>query len=626
MTAAFQDKSAFRKNKPLAPVFFVSLTGRLAYQSLQLNTIHHLRGEFMLSHRKLLSLAILLALSAAIALPPVSAKTNGRREISAEDLKEWLTYLASDEFEGRATYTEGLGLAAGYIAGQLKAWGVKPGGTNGSYFQRVVVLGVKSNNRSTLTVQANGQTRTFQNKDGVIFPANVGGRRSFTAEEIEFVGYGLNLPAAKHNDYQGKNVKGKVVVYLGSAPPRDVDPRQTIRAMSSRSRYATEQQGAVATIGPLFSFRGAPGAPGRGPNAAGLGQGQNPIGNLGGLPEPDFTTVQRLDSAIPPNVSAQDEFFEFLLGGSEPKYGELKEKASKGEVLPTFALKNVRITFNLDADYQTVRTQYTRNVIGVIQGSDAKLKDTYVAFGAHYDHVGYAEGEIAVSETGPRRLGARGRVTEGATEDRIWNGADDDGSGTVTMLGIAKAFAGSTKPRRSVVFIWHSGEERGLLGSRYYADHPTVSIDKIVAQVNMDMVGRNRDNKPEEANTVYVVGSDRISTEFHNITVDANASIEKPLKLDYEMNDPTELEQIYYRSDHYSYAAKGIPIVFLTTGLHSDYHANTDSAEKINYEKMARIGQYAYEVGMRTANLDHAPARDNRGPRVGKGSAGKIAL
>jgi Zn-dependent M28 family amino/carboxypeptidase len=273
-----------------------------------------------------------------------------------------------------------------------------------------------------------------------------------------------------------------------------------------------------------------------------------------------------------------------------------------------------------------VRTQYTRNLIGVIEGSDSKLKDTYVAFGAHYDHVGYAEGEIAVSDTGPRRLGARGRVTEGAIEDRVWNGADDDGSGTVTMLGIAKAFASSTKPRRSVVFIWHSGEERGLLGSRYYADHPTVSIDKLVAQVNMDMVGRNRDNKPEEANTVYVVGSDRISTEFHNISVDANAAIEKPLKLDYEMNDPTELEQIYYRSDHYSYAVKRIPIVFLTTGLHSDYHANTDSAEKINYEKMARIGQYAYEIGMRTANLDHAPARDNRGPRVGRGSAGKIAL
>lgn len=142
----------------------------------------------------------------------------------------------------------------------------------------------------------------------------------------------------------------------------------------------------------------------------------------------------------------------------------------------------------------------------------------------------------------------------------------------------------------------------------------------------MDMVGRNRDDKPEEANTVYVVGSDRISTEFHNITVDANAASEKPLKLDYQMNDPGDLEQIYYRSDHYSYAVKGIQIVFLTTGLHPDYHANTDSADKINYEKMARIARYAYEIGVRAANLNHPPARDYRGPRFGKGSAGKLAL
>jgi Zn-dependent M28 family amino/carboxypeptidase len=194
------------------------------------------------------------------------------------------------------------------------------------------------------------------------------------------------------------------------------------------------------------------------------------------------------------------------------------------------------------------------------------------------------------------------------------------------MLGIAKAFATGPKPRRSIILVWHAGEERGLWGSRYFADYPTAPIDKIVAQVNMDMVGRNRDNKPEEANSVYLVGSDRISTEFHNLAVTANTALAKPLKLDFEMNDPADLEQVYYRSDHYSYAAKGIPIVFLTTGLHPDYHANTDSVEKINYEKMARIGQFAYEVGMRTANLDHPPARDNKGPRVGKGSAGKLAM
>jgi Zn-dependent M28 family amino/carboxypeptidase len=140
------------------------------------------------------------------------------------------------------------------------------------------------------------------------------------------------------------------------------------------------------------------------------------------------------------------------------------------------------------------------------------------------------------------------------------------------------------------------------------------------------MVGRDHDNKAENSNLVFAVGSDRISTEFHNITVDANEALAKPLKIDYSMNDPADLEQIYYRSDHYSYAAKGIPIVFLTTGMHPDYHANTDSSEKINYEKMARIAQHGYEIGARTANLSHAPARDNRGPRVGKTVSGKLKL
>ena len=331
-----------------------------------------------------------------------------------------------------------------------------------------------------------------------------------------------------------------------------------------------------------------------------------------------------MDNPIPPAVTAQDEFFEFLFSGADVKYAELKEKAAKGEPLPGFTLKNVRITFNLNASYQTVRTQYTRNVVGIIEGSDPKLKETYVAFGAHYDHVGYFEGDPNQPANASRSLRPPGPVTPGAKDDRVWNGADDDGSGTVTIMGLAKAFGAGPKPKRSLIFVWHSGEEKGLWGSRYFADYPMVPMDKIVAQINMDMVGRNRDNKAEEANSVYIVGSDRISTEFHNITVDANGPLAKPLKLDYEMNDPTDLEQIYYRSDHYSYAAKGVPIVFLTTGLHPDYHTNTDSVEKINFEKMARIGQYAYEIGMRTANMDHAPARDNLGPRVGKGRTGKL--
>ncbi|HEY2934029.1 MAG TPA: M28 family peptidase [Acidobacteriota bacterium] len=592
-------------------------------------------------------LCSLLVASLMLLSVPISPATprDEYRLIRSEDLKEWLTYIASDELEGRNTFSEGLALAANYISDELRSWGVRPAGDNGSYFQRVRVLGVKSANRSSVTVEVNGKSRTFKDGAGVTFPGNVGGKRSFTAEEVEFAGYGLNVPQVNHNDYAGRNVKNKVVIWLGARGPKAVDSAQYRRILFARSRYAIQQEGAVATIGPVAQQgprnaagpepaendprRGdAPPAPTPAPSSPERPAAANTPGgrSFGRVPleTPDFTTVQRLDTPMPPSVTAGDDFFSFLFSGSDISYDTLKDKAAKQESLLAFSLKNVRLKFDLDADYRVVRTQFTKNVVGFVEGSDPQLKQTFVAFGAHYDHVGYAEGEIQETPQGPRRQGAVGRVTEGHLEDRIWNGADDDGSGTVVTLAMAKAFATGPKPRRSLLFVWHTGEEKGLYGSRYFVDYPTVNLNQIVAQINIDMVGRNRDNQASEGNTVYLVGSDRISTELHNIVVDANASLPQPLTLNYEMNDPTELEQVYYRSDHYSYAAKGIPIVFLTTGLHPDYHANTDSVEKINFEKMTRISQLVYETGRRLANLNHAPARDNRGARAGRNFSGKL--
>ena len=556
-------------------------------------------------------LAFVFTLSPAVAPATMAKKSgnkNGGATIKAEDLKEWLSFLASDDLEGRETFTEGLGIAAAYLALHLKSWGVKPGGTNGSYFQRVPLLGVKSDNKSTVTVEVNGQSRTFANQQGVTFPANSGGKRTFTASEIEFLGYGLNSPDTGNNDYAGKNVNGKVIVWLGAQGPKTLTA-QSGRLLFGRSREAVTQ-GAAASIGVVGNFN----APRR--NAPATGNQE----------APDFETVERIDKPVEPQIAGSDEFFEFLFSGADVKYADLKAKAEAREPLPAFALKNARITFNIDPNYRIVRTRYTRNVVGIIEGTDAKLKDTYVAFGAHYDHVGYSEGEVQQSESGARLIGAKGRVTKGQEADRIWNGADDDGSGTVGILGIAKAFATGPKPKRSLLFVWHTGEERGLWGSRYFADSPTVPLDKIVAQINIDMIGRNNAGDVKYANQVFVVGSDRISTELHNLSVDANSELAKPLDLDYDMNDPSDPQQIYYRSDHYSYAAKGIPIIFLFTGIHPDYHANTDHVDKIEWEKMTRIAQYAYEVGARVANLNHAPARDNKGPRVGKTVKGKLPM
>jgi hypothetical protein len=533
---------------------------------------------------------------AVVSLAPLGA-SGGLASIRTDDLRPWLAYLASDELEGRATYTAGLGLAAGYIERQLRAWNVQPG-ADGSFLQVVRVVGIRATRRSSLVVRVGDEERTFEDGEGVRLPANVGAKRTLRLNRVEFAGYGLDAPGTGHMDFAGKDVSNAGVVWLGTEGPKEVDSRGYRRFLAARHRYMTEQLRAVATIGPEPSTAGA----------------QNPAATA---PRPvDFTTAQRLDHALPPAVTASDEFLEFLFSKAPVRYEELKRRAAARDPLPAFRLDDVSLTFFIEADYEAVRTQLTHNVVGVIEGSDPQLKNTYVAYGAHYDHVGYAEGDPGAG--GNPRPALPGRVSDGAADDRIWNGADDNASGTVALMAIAKAFAEGPRPKRSLLFVWHAGEERGLWGSRYFVDHPTVPLDRIVAQLNADMVGRNRDDKPSEANTVYLVGSDRISSELHEISREANRALPEPLSINYEMNDPSDPEQIYYRSDHYSYAARGIPIVFFTTGLHPDYHANTDHASKIEYEKLVRVAQLMYETGARVADLGHAPTRDHLGPRAGR--------
>ncbi len=570
--------------------------------------------------RRLLVTSCLVSVLAAGLTAQKTPAHGGSSSIAPADLKEWLTYIASDELEGRLVHSEGLGLAAAYIADHLREWGVKPGGDNGTYFQTVKVLGVRTTSKASITVDVNGQTRTFKDGDGITFPRNMGGKQTIQGDQVQFVGYGVQMPSAGIDDYAGVDPKGKILIYLGQAGPKTV-PAGSARVLNARARSGVEKgAAAVIGVGGGFGFgrgaavqnppaAGAPGTPAPQPGVtpavqpAGRGRGNQPDNG-------DFTTAQRYDRPVVPTVTARDEFFEFLFSGSGTTYAELKEKAANREPLPVMALKGVKITIDVDADYAVVRTRLSRNVVGIVPGTDSRLNGTYVAFGAHYDHVGYREGTPLTNSATP--------------EDRISNGADDDGSGTVALMALARAFAQGPKPKRSLLFVWHTGEESGLWGSRYNADFPIVPNEQIVAQLNIDMIGRNRNDKPEEANTVYLVGSDRISTELHNLSEEANAKMATPMKLDYELNDPADPESIYTRSDHYSYAAKGIPIIFYTTGLHKDYHRVTDSVEKIEFPKLARITQLVYATAVKVANLDHAPVRDNKGPRMGKGAAGRI--
>jgi hypothetical protein len=535
----------------------------------------------------------------------------GRASIEETDLKSWLTYLASDELEGRSVFTEGLGLAAGYIQDHLREWGVTPAGDHGGYLQVVKVKSVKTTSHSTLTVQVGKDTRVFKDGDGINFPRNMGVKRTFTVDRVEFAAYGLDAPGAGYTDLAGKNFDGAAVIYVGVRGPKELDADTGRRLLGGRGRWLTEQMHAAAAIGqePRLDPPNRPSG-GNG-NAAAGGNGTDR------RERPDFVTTQRIDVPVSPAVSANDQLLQFLFSKAPEKYDDLRKKADARESLTGFRLDGVKLTFNIDADYDIIRTQYTQNVVGIIEGSDPELKSTYVAVGAHYDHVGYAENELSADQ---KRPGAPGRVTAGAEADRVWNGADDDGSGTVAVMALARAFAQGPRPKRSVLLVWHAGEERGLYGSRYFADYPTVPLDHVVAQLNIDMIGRNRDDKASEANTVYLVGSDRISSELHDINRQANRALDQPMTLDYEMNDSGDPEQIYFRSDHYSYAAKGIPIIFFTTGLHPDYHANTDDVSKIEFPKLARVTSLVYETAWRLGNLDHAPVRDFKGPRAGKGT------
>ena len=558
-------------------------------------------------HASVTSILVLLA-----GLFPAAAG-GGLSSIRPDELRDWLTDVSSDQMQGRAIYSAGLGLTAAYIEQHLREWNIKPGGDPGSYLQTVRVQGVRTASRSTVTLQVGRQSRTFKDGEGVTLPRFQGGNRSVVTLRVEFVGYGIDAPASGQMDYRGKDVKDAVVVFLGSNGPKGVDSGTNRQILSGRSRYAVDQQGAIASIDaatPSDDANGVRGGRGGGQAAGGRGASANvPV---------DFTTSRRLDQPIAPDISGSDEFLTFLFSRAPASYEELKRKAAAQEPLPSFRLNDVSLTVDIDVDYEIVRTQLTHNVVAIVEGSDPRLKDSYVAIGAHYDHIGYADRSAAPGNERPP--GAPGRVTAGTGSDHVWNGADDNGSGTVTLMALARAFREGTPPKRSLIFVWHTGEEAGLYGSRYFADYPPVPIDAIVAQLNVDMVGRNRNDDRNQSNTVYLVGSDRISSELHEISRAANGSLPRPLTLDYEMNDPSDPEQLYYRSDHYSYAAKGIPVIFFTTGLHPDYHANTDEVSKIEFDKLTRIAGLIYETGARLANLDHAPVRDRRGARAGKGT------
>ena len=515
------------------------------------------------------STTILLTLSAlaacggqrSVELAPAAAAT-GSTAITADELRRDLFVFASDSFGGRATGTPYAVKAARFLATRLQALGVEPAGDSG-FFQRVPL---KRNTMaaSELSVTNGSTPQKLTLGSDVLFLSSLGQGplpRLTADAELVFAGYGIQDSTVRRTDFTGVDMAGKTVVIISGAPAN--------ADAAMRAKY-----GSIQTI---FMRIGA-------------AMQRQPAAIIVLVHDTTYTVAQ-------PQFSRP----QFELLGSEPA-----GSASPPRTAPMIAL--ARLANNspfLPSDWTTndrsrampgsrfvarlserADTVVTHNVIGIVRGSDPARRNTYVAYGAHYDHVGIGE-------------------ASGANRDSVNNGADDDGSGSVALLAIARAWAQGPKPPRSALFVWHIGEELGLFGSAWFTEHPTVPIDSIVAQVNADMIGRNHPD------SLYVVGPGAApngqSRGLGAVLDSVNARGAKPFVFNREWDTTTHPERIYYRSDHYNYAAKGIPIVFLTTGLHPQYHQVTDEPQLIDYAKLSRVGMLMYDVGIELAKRQARP-------------------
>jgi hypothetical protein len=495
--------------------------------------------------------------------------------VTAAQLKEHLTFIASDELEGRDTPSRGLDIAAMYIAQHLGSWGIKPAGDGGTYFQKFPLRRAKvdvDNSR----VNINGQSFAY----GADFLTSLVAS-NISGAGVVFAGNGWVVKSKNINPYQGIDVKDKIVVVVNALPKGVTfnDLKGPVGGDWMSPPYYAQMNGAKAVINfPTFG------------NLVNWESTRWNQSDKGGV------EFGKHESSIKiPSITLSPRAIASLFQGEKFSATNLFNKAAAGDSLEAFDLKPSKVV-NITTGVKSENI-HSQNVVGVLEGSDPVLKNEYVAIGAHYDHVG----------TNPFWPG----------EDKIWNGADDDGSGTVAVVAIAEAMAKGPRPKRSMLFIWHAGEEKGLWGSEYFADNPTVPIGSIITELNIDMIGRYQNPGDEDPKNkalpkqgeIFLIGSRMMSTELGELSDGVNKGFLN-LSFNFKYDDPNDPEQFFYRSDHFNYAKKGVPIIFYMDGSHADYHQVTDSIEKINFEQMEKVARTIMATGWELANRPARPKVD----------------
>jgi hypothetical protein len=518
--------------------------------------------------------------------------------ITPADLMTRLYIYADDSLMGRQVGTEYNLRATAYIEREVRKLGLAPAGEGGGYFQNIPLY-LNYNDSAATTLRIGGETLVYA-KD--FFPIPRAGRViNFDGLPVIFAGSNADSSSWPAADA----VSGKVVVLSVANTP---GPMRAL--FSTNSRFGRAAAILVAGLQRI------------------------PVEYL---PQMGRSSGMRADSVAvggPSTVLVTPHVVSLLFG-------------STGGVQPGTAGKPMSGKVTMHEERAP-----GRNVVAILPGSDPALKGQYVAIGAHNDHIGFndtpvdhdslkaymmvarpqgADSPSGVALTAEQTARIRTltdslRQAHGVRLDSIYNGADDDGSGTASVLEIAEALVNApNKPKRSILFVWHTGEEAGLYGSAYFTDHPTVPRDSIVAQLNMDMVGRGAatdvTGSTKEGGDLHggpgyvqLVGSRRLSTELGNLIEDVNRTSKLGLNFDYAIDANGHPQNIYCRSDHYEYARYGIPVVFFTTGGHADYHQVTDEPQYIDYGRMAKVATLVRDAAVRIADLDHRIVVDQPKP------------
>jgi hypothetical protein len=513
-------------------------------------------------------------------------------DITAADLRQRLYAYADDSMQGRRSGTIGNVKATDFIAAEAERLGLEPAGDDGTWFQTVPIVTRTLEPDAALTVDGT----TFKAWDDLI-PRDQGkGTRSITGAQAIYGGTWdgtlISLDQAR----------GKLVVI--TLPPVNGVPGATANRAQTTERFNTAAGIVVASLDDI----------GTSERLDLQDSGAKLAGAEGGPEQPAF-------------MYATSRVAEALLGAPLASLQPGAEgKTVSGEL--RFGDKPVE--------------QPARNVVAILRGSDPALAGQMVAIGAHNDHDGigpetldhdslrafnrYMRPEGANSTPGAptAEQAAQIRTTLDSLRklrsprmDSVLNGADDDGSGTVGVLEIAEQLATATKrPRRSILFVWHTAEEMSLLGANHFTRHPTVPRDSIVAQLNVDMIGRGAatDLPGGGPNYLQMIGSRRLSTELGDLVEQVNTDGKFGFRFDYQYDADGHPSNYYCRSDHYMYARFGIPIAFFTTGSHLDYHQLTDEPQYIDYDKLTRVTRLISGVAMAVADLDHRVVVDKPKP------------